>query len=70
MNYKEYFTGLYSAIRGRATDQTVGTQSGGPETYSEVSAANVTEDTALALSVVWACAKLLSEVFGALPVGI
>lgn len=55
---------VFSAI---ATGVKKGSQSGEPSEYGSPSAMRVTEDTALQLSAVWACTKLLCEVFSSLP---
>lgn len=67
--FQTFMTGLWGLI-GRGTLQAPGSQSSDPETYNDQPAAIVNEDTALQVSVVWACARLLSEVFACLPVGI
>lgn len=53
-----------------ATGSQEGVQSSDPSSYTAKSAAPVTEDTALAVSEVWSCARLLSETFACLPVEI
>lgn len=47
-----------------------GLQQGGPTAYSQESAAEVTFDSAMQLSAVWACVKLLSETVASLPLSI
>ena len=47
-----------------------GTQTPGPLTYPTESAEPVTFDSALQLSGVWACVKLLAETVASLPVGV
>jgi HK97 family phage portal protein len=51
-------------------DRRPGTQTGGPAQYSSVSPSPVTFDTALQLSAVWACSRLLAETIAALPVSV
>lgn len=48
----------------------MGLQQGGPTAYSQESAAEVTFDSAMQLSAVWACVKLLSETVASLPLHI
>lgn len=48
----------------------MGLQQGGPTAYSQESAAEVTFDSAMQLSAVWACVKLLSETVASLPLSI
>lgn len=57
-------------LGGSATDSPVGRQTGTPETYNTGTASMVSEDTALQVSTVWACARLLAEVFASLPVDV
>jgi HK97 family phage portal protein len=52
---------------GNATDVEQGDQRSEPDTYSTPSASPVNEDTALQVSAVWACAKLLAEVYASIP---
>lgn len=58
------FRGLFG---GQATTVQPGYQDNYPDRYNQSSAVNVTEDTALQVSAVWACSRLLSEVFASLP---
>lgn len=51
-------------------ERTDGIQWPGPSSYSEDAASTVTFDSALQLSTVWACAKLLSETVASLPLNI
>ena len=44
-----------------------GIQSGSPSSYAEEAASTVTFDSAMQLSGVWACVKLLSETVASLP---
>ncbi len=50
------------------TQRNAGVQYAGPMAYEAPAAANVTEETALQLSAVWACVRLLSETVASLPV--
>lgn len=47
-----------------------GIQYGSPVNYSDSSAANVTFDSAMQLSAVWACVKLLAETVSSLPINV
>lgn len=53
---------------GRATSLKKGEQVGVPSAQSVRSPKPVTEDTALQVSAVWACVKLLTEVISSLPI--
>ncbi|WP_299081699.1 phage portal protein [uncultured Paraglaciecola sp.] len=64
MGIRSYLSGLFG---GAATKQQRGEQTGAPSSYSVKSPKTVTEDTALQVSAVWACVKLLSETVAALP---
>lgn len=64
---------IYRRIFGRGLDsmgalsRPIGQQIPYPNAYNATSAAPVTVDTALQLSSVWACCKILSESLGSLP---
>lgn len=62
------FSGLRRLFGGNATTSEEGKQRADPDLYSQEAAATVTEDTALQVSAVWGCARLLSEVFASLPI--
>ena len=64
-------TGLrrWFGLGGNTTGMDIGDQIGIPNTYRE-SAEPVTEDTAMQVSTIFACIRLVSEVFSCLPVGI
>jgi HK97 family phage portal protein len=53
-------------VGGTTTERNVGTQYALPA-YAEPSAVSVTEDTAMQVSAVWACVRLLSETVSSLP---
>lgn len=53
---------------GGSTQRNEGIQNTGPGTYEEAAAVTVTEDTAMQISAVWACVKLLAETVSSLPV--
>jgi HK97 family phage portal protein len=62
---------MWSSIRsvfgGR---QRSGTQNTGPESYAVTAAATVTEETALQVSAVWACIRLISQTVASLPLNV
>lgn len=53
-------------VGGTTTERNIGTQYASPS-YSEDAAVPVTEDTAMQVSAVWACVRLLSETVASLP---
>ena len=53
-------------VGGTTTERNVGVQYAQPA-YAEPSAVSVTEDTAMQVSAVWACVRLLSETVSSLP---
>lgn len=64
-----YWENLWSAIRGgTGTSRNAGIQYETPAAYAVESAVPVTEDTALQVSAVWACVRLLAETVASLPV--
>lgn len=63
-------TGIRRLFGNSATGAETGTQQKEPDHYAASAAATVTESTALQVSAVWACARLLSEVFASLPLTI
>lgn len=63
------FTNLRSWFGGNATRQRIGEQVKIPDRYSE-SAKQITEDSALQISTVWACTRLIAETIGSLPLNV
>lgn len=62
-----FWSNMWSAlVGGTTTERNVGIQYPQPA-YSEPAAVSVTEDTAMQVSAVWACVKLLSETVASLP---
>lgn len=55
---KSWFTG---------NDQNEGTQLTGPQAYAEAAASAVTEESAMQLSAVWACVRIISQTIASLP---
>lgn len=60
----------WSPFGRSATSQVEGMQDGNPSGYPKAPAAPVTETTALQVSEVWSCVRLLAETFACLPVSI
>lgn len=60
---------IWSFLGGNTTQRNIGTQYAEPM-YAQEAATNVTEETALQLSSVWACVRLLSETVASLPVNV
>ena len=65
----EFWRNIWSWFGG-STQRNVGVQIAGPATYDDDAAVSVTEDTAMQISAVWACVKLLSETVASLPVSV
>ena len=63
----EFWRNVWSWFGG-STQRNVGIQVAGPAVYDEPAAVTVTEDTAMQISAVWACVRLLSETVASLPV--
>lgn len=63
------FANMRSWFGGNATRQRIGEQVKIPDRYSQ-SAKQITEDSALQVSAVWACTRLLAETIGSLPLHI
>lgn len=62
-----FWSDMWASIRGgTTTERNFGVQYPQPS-YSENSAVPVTEDTAMQISAVWACVRLLSETVASLP---
>ena len=58
---------IISFMSGGAS-RNIGQQSSGPGSYAEPAAVSVTLDTALQLSAVWACTKIITESISSLPI--
>ena len=65
----EFWRNVWSWFGG-STQRNAGIQIAGPATYEEAAAVTVTEDTAMQISAVWACVRLLSETVASLPVAV
>ena len=62
-----YWETLWSALIGAGSRQTSGTQLSGPSGYGYAAPVTVTDETALQLSAVWACVRLISQTVASLP---
>ncbi len=62
-----FVRGFRRLFGGNATHVEKGEQQSEPDIYTQGAAAQVSEDTALQLSAMWACTRLISEVFAGLP---
>lgn len=66
MNFLSLFTGwIMGGLR-----RLIGVQSGAPTAYATEAASTVTFESAMQLSAVWACVKLLAETVASLPITI
>lgn len=63
------FTRTLNILNG-GTGRDPGIQSGAPSYYSSSSAVPVTSESAMQLSTVWACVKLITESVGSLPINV
>ena len=64
-----FWSNIYNWFGG-GTTRREGLQIIGPTVYDEPSAVSVTEETALQVSGVWACVKLISETIASLPTNV
>jgi HK97 family phage portal protein len=63
-----FWNTLWSLLGGNGTARNIGDQTPGPSGYGTPAAVEVTEESALQLSAVWACVRLLAETVATLPV--
>lgn len=69
MAFPNFWVNMWSALRGQdGTRRDVGLQVPAPAAYAAPVAVPVTEDTAVQLSAVWACVRLLAETVASLPI--
>lgn len=66
----QFWQSMWSWLGGSGSKRTPGDQTGGPSGYGAPAASEVTEDSAMQLSAVWACVRLLSETVASLPVNV
>lgn len=59
---------LINFVGGGGVSRNQGQQSSSPGSYPVAAAVNVTTDTALQLSAVWACVRLITESIGSMPI--
>jgi len=64
-----FWQSMWSWLGGNTTQRNRGVQYPSPG-YQEAAAVSVTEDTAMQVSAVWACVRLLSETVASLPVNV
>lgn len=62
-----FWQSIWSWLGGNTSQRNIGVQYPSP-VYEEAAAVNVSEDTAMQLSSVWACVRLLAETVASLPV--
>ena len=63
-----YWQNLWSALRGSGSRRDAGVQNPSPGGYGGDAASQVTEETAMQVSAVWACVNLLAETVSSLPI--
>jgi phage portal protein BeeE len=61
-----FWSDMWARLGGTTTERNAGIQYPQPA-YAENAAVPVTEDTAMQMSAVWACVRLLSETVASLP---
>lgn len=65
-----FWKNIWSWLGGSGSSRNAGNQISGPMGYATASPVEVTEDSAMQLSAVWACVRLLSETVASLPVNV
>lgn len=65
-----FWQNIWSWLGGSGTSRNAGNQISGPMGYATPSPVEVNEDSAMQLSAVWACVRLLSETVASLPVNV
>ena len=65
-----FWQNIWTWLGGSGTARNAGDQISGPMGYAAPSPVEVNEDTAMQLSAVWACVRLLSETVASLPVNV
>lgn len=65
-----FYRNVIRYVMGGGTGRGRGLQISGPGVYAHEAATNVTVDTALQLSAVWACVRLITETMGTLPINV
>ena len=65
-----FWQNIWSWLGGSGSSRNAGNQISGPMGYATASPVEVNEDSAMQLSAVWACVRLLSETVASLPVNV
>lgn len=65
-----FWQNIWSWLGGSGSSRNAGKQISGPMGYATASPVEVNEDSAMQLSAVWACVRLLSETVASLPVNV
>ena len=65
-----FWQNIWTWLGGSGTSRNAGDQASGPMGYAASSPVEVNEDSAMQLSAVWACVRLLSETVASLPVNV
>ena len=65
-----FWQNIWTWLGGSGTSRNAGDQTSGPMGYAAPSPVEVNEDSAMQLSAVWACVRLLSETVASLPVNV
>ena len=66
----QFWQNIWTWLGGSGSSRNAGDQTSGPMGYAAPSPVDVTEDSAMQLSAVWACVRLLSETVASLPVNV
>lgn len=66
----QFWQTIWTWLGGSGTSRNAGDQISGPMGYAAPSPVEVNEDSAMQLSAVWACVRLLSETVASLPVNV
>lgn len=66
----QFWQNIWTWLGGSGTARNAGDQISGPMGYAAPSPVEVNEDSAMQLSAVWACVRLLSETVASLPVNV
>lgn len=66
----QFWQNIWTWLGGSGTARNAGDQISGPMGYATASPVEVNEDSAMQLSAVWACVRLLSETVASLPVNV
>ncbi len=64
------FSNVINVLSGGGSTRNEGVQSSSPGSYATRSATPVTQDSAMQLSAVWACTRIITESIGSLPLNV